>query len=204
MKFLEEIKNLSYDDSLETYLLNINETKVLLTAVHTMAQKRITGKVKLNETLTKEITRYVASKTNASTFIKIKDTGIETNSENMDDFKIKLLDVVAKNDIKLVVDIHGASINRKYDVEIGTLDFNSASKNTIMQMENAFHKYNINNIVHNETFKGGGITKALYRNTSCEAIQIEINKRYRDINNEQLVKDMCNALIEFINIYNNQ
>ena len=61
----------------------------------------------------------------------------------------------------------------------------------------------INNIEHNNPIKGGGITQYIYGNTNIDIIQIEINKKYRDINNLNKLEQLCNSLLSFIKMYSN-
>jgi len=204
MNFKEQIIELEQDITSDIYLLKEGIVPIVITAVHTMPQKRANGRFKLNEPFTKAITKYVSNQVGASYFIKIKDNGIETNCAPMDEFKHKLLNYVKDNNIKLVLDIHGAKKERAYDVEVGTLNHLSAKEETIASLVNSFKKNNILNIVHNESFKGGGITKTIYGNTNTEVIQMEINKKYRNLDDIDNMKKICDALIEFINIYNNK
>ena len=44
------------------------------------------------------------------------------------------------------------------------------------------------NVNINAPFKGGGITQAIYANTDAEAIQIEINAKYRNIDDIDKIK----------------
>ena len=60
---------------------------------------------------------------------------------------------------------------------------------------------NYNNIVYNNPFKGGGITKYIYGNTNIDVIQIEINQNFRDINQIENIKKVCDSLIAFIQKY---
>lgn len=177
------------------------KTPVIITAVHTMNHKKIDGTKKKIEPFTKAIAMYIADKTNSFHYIKIKDTGIDSNSDIEDDFKINLLDFIKKNNIKLLLDIHGASIEHDFDIELGTLDNISANKNTINNLKESFNKEEIFNIKENSPFKGGGITKYIYKNTNIEIIQIEINSKYRNINEPEKLEKVCNALINFIKKY---
>lgn len=200
MNFKESIINYeSYNQ--ETYHKKIGNIPVILTAVHTMNHFKIDGTTKPIEPFTKAIALYTAAETNSFAFVKIKDTGIDSNSLIEDEFKITLLDIIKKNNIKLLIDIHGADEKRTFDVELGTLYNLSADYSTIKELEDAFKEQGINNISINEPFKGGGITQYIYHNTNIDIIQLEINRRYRDINNPDNIEKICNSLISFINQY---
>lgn len=204
MEFIEEIKILENTfRNKETYLTYIGNTDVLLTAVHTMDQLKEDGSYKFEEYYTKAIARYVAAKTDSSYFVKIKDTNIDSNSVILDDFKEQLLNYIEENDIKLIIDIHGAKEEREFDVEFGTLNNISADYSSIKELEDAFKEVGITKVQYNNPFKGGGITQTIFANTNIDVIQIEINAKYRNIEEPEKIKNICDALINFIKMYNN-
>jgi N-formylglutamate amidohydrolase len=87
------------------------------------------------------------------------------------------------NNIKLVIDLHGSSKDKDFDIEFGTLNNLSADYSTIKELEESFKENNINNIKHNNPFKGGAITQYLYNKKDIDVIQLEINYKYRDYSN---------------------
>jgi hypothetical protein len=105
------------------------------------------------------------------------------------------------NEIKLVIDLHGADKNRDFDVEFGTLNNLSADFSTIKELEDAFVSRGIINIVHNDPFKGGAITQYLFNVKDLDVIQLEINGRFRSIEHIDNLELLCNALMDFINRY---
>ncbi len=198
MNFKDEINNYNDKENTDMYLTKEGKIPVILTAVHTMRQQKENG-LKKSEPFTKEIAQYVADKVNCSYYIKLKDNGIDSNSNIIDEFKESLLAVIKKDNVKLLIDIHGAGIDRDFDVEFGTLNNLSADFSVIKELEEAFNKYGINNIKYNDPFKGGGITQYIYSNTDIDVIQIEINKKFRD--NDGNMEKLCYAIISFINYY---
>lgn len=201
MAFKEEILKLENVIDENYYLFNIGKNPILITAVHTMEQLKENGAVKLAEPFTKAISLYVSKKCETSSFVKTKDTGLDSNRDNNDGFKKRLIDFVEKNNIKLVIDLHGAKKDRDFDIEFGTLDNLTADFSTIKELEEAFESQNINNIKHNEPFKGGAITQYLYGLSDVEVIQLEINGNYRDIKQIDKLESLCNSLVSFINQY---
>ena len=175
--------------------------KIILTSPHTMKQIKSDGTIKLAEPFTKAINMYISNKLNTYSLIKINDTGIDPNSETEEEFKTKLLKIIKDNDIKLVIDIHGASSDRPFDVEFGTLNNLSADYSIIKELKKAFEENGINNIEINNPFKGGGITKYIYGNTEIDVIQIEINGNYRNPENGDKIILIVNSLIKFIEQY---
>ena len=174
----------------------------MFVAPHTMNQIRIDGSIKYKESYTKAIAMYLNYVLNTSYFIKIKDTGIDSNQNNNDIFKQELIKFVKENNIKIVIDLHGAKEERDFDIEFGTLNNLSADFSTINELEEAFIDNKIINIRHNEPFKGGAITQHIYSLDDVDVIQLEINGKYRDYNNIVLLEKLIKSLTRFIKQYN--
>lgn len=181
------------------YKVKYGESPILITAVHTVYQQ---FKNKLPEPYTGAIAQYVAKETNSSYIIKSFDNGIDANSLELDDFKKYLIKFIKDNNIKLILDLHGAANTREFDIEFGTLNNLSSDIITIKTLENSFKEKNIHNISHNKIFKGGGITRTIFENIDVDVIQLEINKKYRDKNNLKECEKVCDSLIIFLAKYN--
>lgn len=202
MDFKSEIEMLEQFNNDKDYDLNKGNIPIILTAPHTMQQIKEDNTIKLSEPYTKAIALYVSKITNCSSLIKLKDTGIDSNSDNIDDFKLLLNDFIKENNIRLLIDIHGAKKEREFDIELGTLNNISADFSTINELKESFIENGIKNISVNNPFKGGGIIRFIYGVTDIDVIQIEINRNFRDINNLDNLKKVCNSLINFIKQYN--
>jgi N-formylglutamate amidohydrolase len=133
--------------------------------------------------------------------IKLQDTGLDSNRDNHDDFKNKLLNLVDEHNIKLVIDLHGASVNREFDVEFGTMNNLTADFSTINELKEAFIENGITRISFNNPFKGGAITQYLYNKKDIDVIQLEINYKYRDYSNLENLKLLIESLSNFIKQY---
>lgn len=95
---------------------------VVLSAPHTMNQMRDDGTIKASEPYTKALALYLQKRLNCTCFVKNFDTGIDSNSEKDEEYKNELIKYIKRNNIKLVLDLHGASLKREFDVELGTLN----------------------------------------------------------------------------------
>lgn len=184
-----------------TYIAKVEDSPILLTAVHTMEQRLEDGKLKYAEPYTKAIAMYVANETNSSYLIKNQDTGIDSNHTSDDSFKRMMIDQIKDNNIKLVIDFHGASIARYFDIELGNLNNLSTDYSTIYELVDAFNENGVLNVKINEPFKGGCVTQKVYFETNCDVVQVEINMKYRDITNIEKMYKVCSSLIDFINQY---
>lgn len=186
-----------------TYITKNGQKPVMLTAVHTMAQLKENGNIKYPEPLTKAIALYVSEVVDCYCLIKNKDTGIDSNAFWDDPFKHMMLENIKDNNIKLVIDLHGAKKERDFDIELGNLNNLSTDYATINELIDAFNEHKIFNIEVNNPFKGGMITQRVYAETNCEVIQVEINAKYRNLEDPIKIKAICDALICFIKQYNN-
>ena len=183
MSFEEEIKELEELEFDEEYIIKKGNIPILFSAPHTMEQVREDLSIKLSEPYTKALALYLNKHFDVNCMIKIKDTGLDSNKDNRDKYKIELLRFIKDNDIKIVIDLHGLDKSREYDIEFGTLNNLSASFSTIKELEEAFKENGINNISYNDPFKGGAITSYVYGLKDVDAIQVEINGKYRNYNN---------------------
>ncbi len=170
---------------------------VVLSAPHTMNQMRDDGTIKASEPYTKALALYLQKRLNCTCFVKNFDTGIDSNSEKDEEYKNELIKYIKRNNIKLVLDLHGASLKREFDVELGTLNNLSADYSTIKELKEAFIENGILKVNVNDPFKGGGITKKVYSETLVDVIQIEINRKYRDLNISNFML-LADALEKFI------
>ena len=202
MNFEEIINHLENQYYQTDYIIKKGNIPILFTAPHTMQQKKEDGTIKLSEPYTKAIALYLNKYFDVNCLIKIKDTGMDSNRDNHDEFKSELIKFVKENNIKLVIDLHGARGDREFDVEFGTLNQLTADFSTIKELEEAFTENGISNVKYNEPFKGGAITQYLYNLKDIDAIQIEINYKYR--NNEDIdnIEKLCKSFENFIKQYN--
>lgn len=197
-------KILAYEEKYNdlTYIARNGKLPIILTAVHTMMQLKPNDEYKYAEPYTKAIAMYVAENIDCFYLIKNKDTGFDSNSIENDTFKSMLLDNIKDNNIKLVIDLHGAKRERNFDVELGTLNNLSSDYSTIKELIDSFNENGIFNVEINNPFKGGGITQKIFSETDCDVIQIEINYNFRNIEDSKKIEQVTNSLISFIEQYN--
>lgn len=203
MNFKDKIDYYENMEDANEYIEIIGSIPIILTAPHTMEQVRDDGKIKLKEPYSKAIALYLAHELRTYALVKTKDNGVESNSDEDEFFKNRLINIVKENNILLAIDIHGASKERNFDVELGTINNLSASFSTIQELKEAFEENGIKNIKINDPFKGGGITRALFGMTDIDAIQIEIHANYRKIENIDNIFKICDSLKKFILQYYN-
>ena len=200
--FEQEINELENMELFDDYTILKGSIPVLFSAPHTMYQLRDDGTTKLKEPYTKAIALYLNKYCNTYAIVKNNDTGIDSNRDNYDQYNVEMRRLIKENNIKLVIDLHGASKDRKFDVEFGTLNNLSADFSTIKELEEAFTENGINNINHNNPFKGGAITQGIYSLDDIDVIQVEINAKYRDYSNIKELEKLIQSLQHFVKQYN--
>ena len=134
MSFKEEINELELLKFESDYIIKKGNLPILFTAPHTMQQISEDGTIKLSEPYTKAIALYLNKHFNVNCMVKINDTGLDSNRDNRDIFKIELLRFIKTNNIKLVIDLHGSDKLRDFDVEFGTLNNLTADFSTIRRI----------------------------------------------------------------------
>lgn len=202
MKFEQQINELENIKLSEDFTMLNGSIPILFSAPHTMHQLRDDGSIKLKEPYTKAIALYLNRCSNIYAIIKNNDTGTDSNRDNYDEYNVEMRRMIKDNNIKLVIDLHGASKDRKFDIEFGTLNNLSADFSIIKELQEAFTENGINNISHNNPFKGGAITQGIYSLDDVDVIQIEINGKYRDYNNINELEKIIQSLQNFIKQYN--
>ena len=201
MNFEEEINKLENMKIKDDFVILKGNLPILFSAPHTMYQVRDNGTIKLNEPYTKAIALYLNKYSNVYSIVKNNDTGIDSNRDNYDEYNVEMRRLIKEKNIKIVIDLHGASKDREFDVEFGTLNNLSADFSTIKELEEAFTENGILNVSHNSPFKGGAITQGLYALDDVDVIQIEINGKYRDHNNIDNLNKLIQSLQNFIDLY---
>lgn len=195
---INELEALEFDGD---FVIKKGIIPILFTAPHTMKQVREDGSIKVSEPYTKAIALYLNKHFDVNCMVKLKDTGLDSNKDNDDEFKTELLRFIKENNIRLVIDLHGSDKSREFDVEFGTLYNLSADFSTIREFEEAFTENGIKNVQHNDPFKGGAITQYIYGLEDVEAIQIEINGKYRDYTNLEELEKLIKSFENFIKQY---
>ena len=201
MSFEEEINTLELFDTKDDYVVRKGSIPILFTSVHSFKHLKEDGTIKLNEPYTKAIALYLNKYFNVNCMVKLHDTGLDSNRDNYDFFNVELLRFIKDNNIKLVIDLHGASLSKDFDVELGTMNNLSASFSTINEFKESFIENGITNVNINDPFKGGLVTQSIYKLDDTEVIQLEINRSFRDYSNLDNLYKLIKCLEKFINQY---
>lgn len=195
--FSAQIKDLEKTKGI-TYEIRTGKCPVMIVAAHGIGQKRRNGHYKLAEPYTRGIAKYVSKKADCYCLTKNEDTGVDPNKKNDDEFKAILLDLVKKNNIKLMVDLHGAKREREFDVEIGTRNGEMVKSEEVDRLIDCFKECGIRRIVLDDPFKGGQISQTVHEKAGIDCVQLEINYNYRNVRKIKNLREICRALTRFV------
>ena len=120
-------------------------------------------------------------------------------------YKDKLLEIIEKEDIKFLLDIHGAKANQGFDIDIATNNLKNVNGKTeyVTDFINIGKKYGINNITVDKVFKASTIHTiacTISEKLKIPCLEIEISKEYRDIKIFQNIQVLLNFLEEYLRV----
>ncbi|MEW5762392.1 MAG: N-formylglutamate amidohydrolase [Bacillota bacterium] len=119
-------------------------------------------------------------------------------------YKEKLRQAVLRHGIGLVLDLHGSAHWRLYDIDIGTCHGASllGRPELVQALQDTCRRYGINEVFVNHTFSGCGqptVTRLVSTELGIPALQLEINKRWRDpVNRPEQFRALVDSLAEYI------
>jgi len=97
-------------------------------------------------------------------------------------YKEVLREHCLNHEIDMVIDLHGAALSRTFDVDLGTSNGKTLSKQKLDSIIDRFKEAHIEATVDQRFTAShpGTITYHSYNTLKMEAVQIEINRKYRD------------------------
>lgn len=169
-------------DGESTYVLRLGSGKVLITASHAVNHIR-EGSIKIVDYCTGPITKALSDLTGAH-LLYLNYYSRDPNYYDDMPFKDALSGFVQSNGVKLVIDIHGASDDHGWDVDLG--DINGASLLSFKDLASVatgfFNQYGIGNVSRNDFAGGEGqntVTKFVSSKLKVDAMQFELARKYR-------------------------
>ncbi len=184
MEFIKEIRLLENTSTRkEDYMTSLGSTEVLITTLELTKDKNTNDEYKEDEFL-KAITRYVAAYTDSSYFIKLR----ESDDENL----TNLQEYIEKNAIKLVIDIN-ATKDSEHDIIIKPINKNF-DKTIIQELKEAFEEENITKVL---------VEESLNVKHDVDVLEIKFSKKIRNIDEQNNLERVCEALIKFVSMYTN-
>ena len=195
----EEIRKINKEKPFKIVKGNL---PIIFSAPHCVKQLR-EGKIKCAEGETGAIVQILSNRLDCYAIYKTYNDNDDANYDLNSKYKEYLLKIVKENDIKLLLDIHGAKNEHDFNIEICTDDGKNIENNwyLIDDLKNSFITNGIDKITENTIFKANSIrtiSKYIHKETNIPCIQLEITGRYRYIENIEGIYKLINALSDFI------
>lgn len=210
------------------FLIKEGFIPIMISAPHSVNQFR-EGKIKYAEKFTGAIAYYLHHVTGChviySTKYNKKDPNYDPNPNGENRYQTQLKNYLLNHTVYLLIDLHGASNNRDFAIEMGTAPMRNQAKEIVGEQNPSLHgkdfvcdliKYTFNfffrdirqpnnkkDILRNIIFDAGGqntVTKYISDNTSVSCIQLEINGIYRSPENSEEFCNLVRGLSCLINI----
>lgn len=192
---LEEIKEIEskkihYDKESKDYFeFNDGKIPILISAPHGVRHLR-NESWKEEDEYTSSIAIKLAERTGAYVIYVKNATREDPNYTEENRYKEAIKEIVRRNGIKFILDLHGANKNRKFKVSVGIIE-NDAKRCTCPtfreSIQKAFYGFqeNIFNLNGLTASSRGTITSHAKNKLGIEAAQFEINGKYRIIARKQ-------------------
>ena len=195
----EEIREINKEKPFKIVKGNL---PIIFSAPHCVKQLR-EGKIKCAEGETGAIVQILSNRLDCYAIYKTYNDNDDANYDLNSKYKEYLLKIVKENDIKLLLDIHGAKNEHDFNIEICTDDGKNIENNwyLIDDLKNSFNTNGIDKITENTIFKANSIrtiSKYIHEEANIPCIQLEITGRYRYIENIEGIYKLINALSDFI------
>lgn len=207
-------KNKYNGGGLTNFKVESGTIPILVSAPHAVNHYRDDA-VKKADLYTGGIVRYLHELTSCHIIYSSRYSEADPNYDPQQDcdYKKKLTEYIEENDIRLVIDIHGAAADKPYAVELGTIDDEDSSLcgrkfvakliNDVFLKEFAYIDSPLKDIKKNTIFNARNIdtiTNFVSTQLGVPAIQLEINGTYRDPKgNHSYVETLIGCLTYIIN-----
>jgi len=187
-------RNMCNGGGREHFKIESGTIPILVSAPHSVNHYRDSS-VKKADLYTGGIARYLHELTSCHVIYSSRYSETDPNndpSENSE-YKKRMGEYVKEHDIRLVIDLHGASADRPYAVEMGTIDDEDTSLcnhkfidnliNDVFVKELADIESAVKDVQKNVVFNAKNpntVTSYVSSQLGIPAIQLEINGLYRD------------------------
>lgn len=199
----------------EAHKIRKGRIPIIVSAPHAVNHYRET-EVKFADQFTGGIAYFLYKRCGCHLIYSASYNEVDPNFDDIQEctYKKELEKYIKDNDIKFLIDLHGSKAEREFAVEMGTIDDRDSSLqgySFLMQLiEMIFEdelseylKFDDKVIQKNKVFAASNpntVTHYISQEVGIPAIQIEINRLYRDINNEERLCKLITALERIVNI----
>ncbi len=172
---------------MQEFVIEKGSIPIILSAPHAKKHKR-KDMWKAKDVLTDKIVQDLQKLTDCHIMYTTINLEYDPNHTPNNNYKKKLKKYIEDNNIKYLIDIHGMKENSFSNIEIGTnkLANINGDEQLLLDIKTIINK-KITKIKVDKRFKASPKTISFYisKNTKIKTIQIEISKKYRNINTKQ-------------------
>ena len=167
----------------EAYIKINGSGNIILSAPHCVLHKRKKS-IRPRETKTGVLVKTLAKKCDVYGIYKTKNEYNDANWDRFCEYKKEVTQIIKKDKIKTLIDIHGMAGWREEDICIGT-NFGKniyGNKKTVKEMVAIFNKYGFEKVTVDRPFSATHpycVSAYIAKKCKIPTFQIEINLRYR-------------------------
>ena len=204
----EHYKANDYNGTSQLYKKRNFRGNVMLSAPHAVNQLR-KGSIKYAEAYTGSMTEYLSDTHLICSITKTLNENDDANFDDTSKYRDEAVKLIKENGIKFLIDIHGASESRDFDIEIGTARGRNINYNDeiVDMFFTLAREYDYSKINVDELFTASNkntVSSYVNEKTGIYSIQLEINKKYRSPDTEpEEFEKMLKFLSHFIVIIDN-
>lgn len=153
---------------------------VLISAPHTTNHCK-DGAFKLSDAYTGSLALLLQRFTGAHVIYLTKQAMRNPNGEPSSEYKDKIKEICETEGIKLVLDLHGSARHRPFDIDFGTSEGATISKEKLKELWEVFFAHGIIELTENFEFKAPFPTITNYTGVTLgiPSVQLEINRNFR-------------------------
>ncbi|MCA0991395.1 hypothetical protein [Pseudalkalibacillus hwajinpoensis] len=173
---------------------------ILVSAPHAVNHTR-EDKIKIADMYTGALAKVLHLMTNCFCIYSTRISNEDPNYIKGGNYKRAIKEIAEKNKIMFVIDLHGSSEKRNFNIDVGTMYGESLRNDYTNIIMEAFHSRNIGAIYKNHTFSAsfpGTVTHYASKILSLQSVQIEINRYFRDPSNNESFINLFLSLYEVI------
>lgn len=165
----------------DPFWVSIGKLPVLVSAPHSVRHFR-QKKIKMSDQFTGSIAYLLNQLTGCHAIAVTNLYGGDPNFDNPCIYKQRITEICKRENVKFVLDIHGAARERESDVDLGTNRGETLFKSSMLELvERNFKDFGLSKITRGHFAAAGPntISSFVARELGIPALQIEINKQYR-------------------------
>ncbi|MDQ0218601.1 hypothetical protein ELQ35_04365 [Peribacillus cavernae] len=186
-------------DSISPIAVKLGSRPFLLSMPHSVVQKR-ENTLKEADDFTAAIGFLIQDKTDCHCICSKRTSDEDPNYVIGGNYKRKLRELIEQHSIGFVLDLHGASSSRLFDIDLGTMHGKTIDPDQVNLIKQAFFSHGIHDVRENDTFAAehpGTITAYVYSELRIPCVQLEINSKYRKpYTDAQSFASLINSIIK--------